>query len=94
MIDILLDNDFEVQTANGDILCATSDKQHQGLLLMSHPGEWKENPAIGVGIAAWLNDENPGNLKGEIVRQYKADGMQVNAVDFTNGKLQVDAAYG
>lgn len=93
MQDLLLDNNFELQIADGDLVIGDAVSQNQGLIIISQPGEWKEHPALGVGIESWLNDESPGDLKTQIRKQLKADGMKVNAISFADGQLNIDADY-
>lgn len=93
MLDILLNTDGDLQTAAGDFVTGNSDVQHQNLLLQTFKGEWKENPTIAVGAAGFLKDENVHALAAEIKQEFERDGMNVNAIEVTTEKINVDAHY-
>ena len=63
------------------IVIGDTCQQDQALLLMSHPGEWKENPIIGVGIQDFINDDsNVEELHYLIERQFKMCGFVINSL--------------
>lgn len=90
-MDLLLDENYELRTENGDFVTGDSFKQEEALLLITGQGEWKENPLAGVGLFNYLNDENPETMKAEIKRQFKADGKKVKSIEFTNNEIRIDA---
>ena len=92
--DILLDSSFDLMIKNGDIVVDDSTEQNQVLLFMSHPGEWRQHPTIGVGAQDFVNDDNFAMLAQEIQKQFQEDGMQVKKVTvMETGKTQWDAEY-
>lgn len=95
MTDILTTQDLALREDPDtlDWVEGNSDLQHQHLLLITEKGEWKENPGVGVGAAKWLEHESSSDFTAEIRRQFSADGMQVNQVNYLNGKLTIDAPY-
>jgi hypothetical protein len=93
MKDILVNSDFDLETYEGDFRVGDSTNQNQAHLLSNQPGELPEHPVTGVGLASWLNDERNGGMLGEVRRQFKADGMQVNSVEIINSELKIDASY-
>lgn len=94
MNDILLDINYDLQIENGDLVTGNSDEQHQQLLLVCNKGDFKENPTICVGVERWLKDEDDvSGLLGEIKSEFEKDGMKVNSVLLTDGKLDIDASY-
>jgi hypothetical protein len=90
-MDFLLDANYNPLTANGDFVTGDNLEQQERLLLITNPGEWKQNPLIGVGIIEWINDDNISGLKAEIKRQFKADGLNTKKVEFINGEIYIDA---
>lgn len=92
MRDILLE-EGDLLLARCDLVVGESTLQHQQLLLITQPGEWKEAPLAGVGLTDWLNDERNGDLVTEVRRQFKSDGMTVSEISYANGKLKIDADY-
>jgi hypothetical protein len=94
LTDVLIDNNMDLAIADGDFALGDATGQHMQMLIASHPGEWKQHPYAGVGIADYLKGENPGGLKAEIKRQLKADGMNVKSVKVAaNGSVNIDASY-
>lgn len=68
--------------------------QNQAVILRAVKGEFKEYPALGVGISEMLNDDETKLWAREISLQLEADGMQVRHVEFNGNKLVIDADYG
>jgi hypothetical protein len=75
--DILLDGDFDLAFVDGDFAIGESTRQHQNLILVSEPGEWREFPTCGVGMQSKLLGDNPGEVVSIIKRQFEQDGMTV-----------------
>lgn len=67
--------------------------QNQAILLQASPGEFKEYPALGAGIAGMVNDHETTAWEREIALCLEADGMRVGTVELTDEKLIVDAHY-
>lgn len=94
MTDILLDKDNDLLFENGDLAVGFSDNQNQHLILMANQGEYKEFPALGVGIVEMLSNEDPDSVLIRAKRHLEYDGMKVRNIRFErNGKLIVDAKY-
>lgn len=102
-IDILLDpatGDLQVaaeRDASGLIVQGLAigevTWQNQAILLQASPGEFKEYPALGAGIAGMVNDHETTAWEREIALCLEADGMRVGTVELTDEKLIVDAHY-
>lgn len=86
-----LDNDFFI--GSGDFGFAESDEQHIIDICISFPGEWKQTPAVGVGLLAFLASSGQEQAISRDIRvQLSADGYQVKSPDFkisANGDLIV-----
>ncbi|BAV09401.1 hypothetical protein SAMN05421788_101837 [Filimonas lacunae] len=95
MTDLLLNdtNDLLINENTGDWIIGNSDTQHQRLLLVCTKGSFKENPTCGVGVASYLEDENPTALLREVRLQFSSDGMKVSEVAIENNQLKVNATY-
>lgn len=91
--DILLDEDGDLLIKNGDLAIGESTQQHERLLLLCQKGELKLHPLVGVGIRDYLNDENPQNLKTEIRRQFKADGLVIKDLKADAKGVNIKANY-
>ena len=100
---ILLDNNFElvispVRDLNGMIISGLVvgdvTQQNQRTILLAEKGEIKEAPTMGVGIASFLDDDNPSDLLREIRSNLREDGQTVRSCGFnTSGKLIIDGGY-
>lgn len=93
MTDILLDNAGDLMIVGGDLVIGESTVQHQQLLLVSHKGEWKQYPKVGVGIDDFLNDDTTNAMMNEITHQFELDGMKVKSTNTINDKLYIEANY-
>jgi len=96
VFDILLDENFAVRIENGDLVVGESTKQHQNLLLISSPGEWKQSPTVGVDIKSFLLDDAPvSDLKAAIQKGFENDGMIISVLKIDNNyNLEIAADYG
>jgi len=99
---ILLDDNLElvispVRDSNGlitsGLVVGDVTKQNQRTILLSEKSEIKEAPTLGVGIASFLDDDNPSELLREIRYNLREDGQTVRACGFSDGKLIIDAVY-
>lgn len=95
MQDILLDTDYDLQIANGDLVIGASELQHQELLLVLPRASLKEFPNATVGIEDFLNENNIEDMCGEIRRCFTNDGMSVKSINYDEqtGDLNYDADY-
>lgn len=95
MKDFLIDENGDWMTADGDFVTGESDAQHQLLLLTSMPGDWKENPKLGIDAEAYINTEDIAGLLSQIKKDFEADGMTVEGLPTIdeNGKIKVNAYY-
>jgi hypothetical protein len=91
--DILLDESYDLQIANGDFVIGDSEAQHVELLLMATKGDFRQHPYVGVGIRKYINAPGAGNeLAREIGIQLELDGYKVGALDVSDlSNLQIDA---
>jgi hypothetical protein len=94
MIDILLDESFDLAIANDDFVIGNAVGQHQKILLLSSKGELKQFPVVGIGISEALADDNLATLRQEILKQFELDGMIVDELIIgSNGDVALEAYY-
>jgi hypothetical protein len=92
--DYLLDySTGHLQLRNGDFVIGEATEQHQRRLLLAHKGEYKQHPLAGVGLADFIDEENPDEMIREIRVQLVQDGMTVNTIKVTPKGLGIDANY-
>lgn len=93
--DIMLDEGYDLLITDGDLVIGESTRQHQGLLLLTEPGQIEQHPTAGVGITTWLlNDEaDVTHLRHVITQQFGADGLKINKLDLRLPNIHIDANY-
>ena len=87
--DLLLDAAYDlVFTDAGDVATGLSDAQHQALLLLTAPGEWRTAPLVGIGLRRYQNaplgPAQVAALQREVTIQLVKDGYQVLDLDLSN----------
>jgi len=100
---ILIKNDYELlitpkREAGGKIVSglATGNTLHQNtaLILICHKGEFKEIPALGVGIEDVLLDDDYLDWRRRIRINLELDDQKVSDVLFSSvDKLKIDSSY-
>jgi hypothetical protein len=101
MRDIALGKeDMDLVFENGDIVLGESTRQHQVLLLNTSPGEWRESPTVGVGVAHYLLDEiNQAELAAAVKRAFEGDGMTTKLqrgrleASYDKSTIEIDGNY-
>lgn len=93
MIDLLLDEDFDLMVKEGDFALGDGTEQHKACLLLAHKGHYKQHPVVGVGLTRYLNDAG-SDPESEIELQWRLDGMEVEAISVSpQGVLTQVASY-
>jgi len=83
VFDILLDSDQElVATAGGDFRTGDASNNLIKYIVVSHIGNWKEFPLVGVGIDDYLNlSITRYEIESKIKSALKADVFKNPVVD-------------
>ncbi len=69
-------------------------EQSKALLLITHPGEWKTNPILGVGLSGILLDNDYLGYRHRIREQFAMDGLSISSLDlYPNKPFKIDAEY-
>ncbi len=89
--DISLNEDNDLKIENGDFVIGLSDMQHVEHILVAHPGEYKEQPQLGIGIESYLKTTGKEQkLKRAIRVQLGFDGYKNPKIDLSdNLKLSI-----
>lgn len=94
MMDIALAADEDVLIATGDFFITESTQQHQRQLILNNKGEFKQNPAICVGVFTYYDDEQQEALMRAISVEFARDGMDVQQIKLgRGGVLEASAFY-
>lgn len=91
-MDYLLDTNGKMLLKNGDFVIGESEQQEIDLLLMSSPGDWKENPAVGVNLPQLVKSRSTETaIKKSIHEQLTADGFKKITIKINYPNIEVDA---
>jgi hypothetical protein len=93
MIGILIDSDYQPLISSGEIQLGEITPQNQAIIIQCHKGEFKENPALGVGISDMLLDHDPLYWRVRIREALELDGQSVDEVRITTSGINLKASY-
>lgn len=79
----------DLAVSGGEMLVGDTQAQEEYLTLVSHKGEWKEFPMVGVGIADMAGDEDLRYWKREITESLARVGIKIKGVSLKNGILEI-----
>jgi len=90
--DILLDSDQElVATTAGDFRLGDASNNLIKYIIVSHIGNWKEFPLVGVGVDNYLNSNiTADEIETEIKSALQADVFRNPVVDASNFPSVID----
>ena len=92
--DILLDDTYDLLAQDGDLLAGDCLLQQQAVLLASGEGEWKQSPVAGIGLDAYLLDENELGAFRKIRSQFTSDGLRLTTLKKqTDGNLIIQSQH-
>ena len=83
------DGIVDLEVSDGTLAIGDTQPQQEYLLLASHPGDWKENPALGIGIEDATADDDRNYWRREIVEQLRRIGISIKGVEFEDGSIQI-----
>jgi len=88
-----------IDTITGDLACKAGDfvlgdatLQHQGDLLESGEGEYKQSATVGVGLRNFINEEDPTDMLRKIRMQFIRDGLSISELR-SGTQLKIRAKY-
>ena len=91
---MLLAEDGDLRIDGNGIAVGNTLYQNQYLILKAQRGEFKEHPALGVGIGDMPNDGDFSFWKKRIREELAKDGLRVSRVELDSANnLLVDATY-
>ena len=89
--DILLDENYDLFIEDGDFSFGASAEQETEQIILSLPGEWKQNPLTGFGIDNYLKQRAGSspviNSLPQFVRDLK---LQLEADGFIDPEITVN----
>jgi hypothetical protein len=91
--DLILDDNFDLNIRNGDLLIGESTYQNIQNILVADKGTYKQHPTIGANIKA-SNLGVLGNIvKSKIRINLEADSLKVSEIKHVDNKLLIKAKY-
>lgn len=93
MIGIKISNSYELCVKGGALVLGETTPQNQALIIESHKGAFKENPAIGVGVSDMLLDNDPLYWRRRIREALEIDKQSVESIKITNRDIHINAHY-
>lgn len=93
--DILVDENGELLFADGDLAVGDATLFHTRDILATQPGEYKQFPTIGAGIADYIGDEDINELIRAGRRSLINDGQKVESfkIDSVTKELIIKSWY-
>lgn len=92
-MDIKYTDNGDIDISTGDIKYVDGTEQHKLIVLLTQQGLLKARPEVGVGIANYLLDNEPGELLREARKHCQRVGMKITAVFFRNQKIVIEGGY-
>ena len=84
---------YDLDLRQGGMRLMEVTHQNQTMLLTARPGDYKEHPALGVGIGDMLLDHDERVWRSRIVEQLEADGQRIKKLEITNDGIDLEAEY-
>jgi hypothetical protein len=87
--DIILGEDGDILTQNGDLIIGESSYQEMAAIINSHPGEYRHSPITGFTISRFLKKTETPQVRIRFVSELKVklelDGFKNFKIDVKNG---------
>lgn len=93
MTGLLLAPDYDLAIGSEGLQLGEITPQSQALIVQCHKGEFKEHPALGVGISDMLLDDDPLYWRSRIREALELDGQSVLEVRITRDRIDINAQY-
>lgn len=92
-VDPVVDGDGKIVSG---LVLGNTQKQNELLILACNPGEIRQHPTIGVGLADATLDDSDDLLgyRHEIRRNYKLEGLSIKKLDLYDIRnVNIESAY-
>lgn len=90
-LDLLLNDENDIQIANGDFVIGESLTQEVALILKSSQGEWKSDPLTGANLIQLINSNvDETSLRKRVKLHLQRDNKDYNEIkELINLRRQV-----
>ncbi len=92
-MDIKYQENGDIDISTGDIRYVEGVEQHKLTILLTQQGLLKSRPDVGVDVANYLLDNEPGELLREARKHCQRIGMKIKAIYFKNQKIIIEGGY-
>ena len=89
MTDILLTDDYQFESENGDFKTGDAEAQQIRLLFDTAKGDWTQSPLTGIAAVKWLNGRLDARFEREVQLQMEADGLTDLRVEVVGDQISV-----
>jgi hypothetical protein len=90
---MLLDETGDIVVANGGLVISDIGQQAVQLLFIGVPGEWKEHPAIGIGIKRMQNGATDRFLERTIRVQLEGIGFDTKKINIAEKGVEMEGDF-
>ena len=92
---IQIDDSGDISVGSNGMRLGDTMAQNQYILMLAHPGDIKEFPTLGAGIADMAGSNGVAVCKRKIREAFRADGMDIKAFEMQDdGKItRLEASY-
>ena len=84
---------YDIDLSSGKMTLMEVTHQNQAMLLIARPGEFKEFPAIGVGLQDMVLDNEISGWRRRIIEQIEDDGQCISKIRVTTSGICLEAKY-
>lgn len=85
MKGILIDETGDLQVAGGTLIIGECSGDVAERVLRAYPGEFKEEPTLGLFAVAQLNGKKDPFWSGKAKRQLRSQGIEVESITMEDG---------
>jgi len=89
--DILLNDDFEMVTKDGDISTGDAQTQHIASIVYSEKGNFRKHPTLGAGMSLEIDGvADSRRLSNKVSSSLNADGWQLKELNINTDNGTTD----
>ncbi|MGB0869463.1 MAG: hypothetical protein ACPGSD_07685 [Flavobacteriales bacterium] len=93
MKDLKLNNDFDLDFANGDLVLGESSEQNVKLILIYTPGSLKKNPLVGCSLIKAKYGTVSRFMQNTIRQQLLGDGFKIKKIKIHSLGIDINGNY-
>ncbi len=92
-LDLLTDANGEFIIRNNDLVVGQADQALIAHLLKTRKGDMSWEPTVGVGVADYLDDDNPLLLRRAARLELERDGVTITKLTVTPAGVEAEGYY-